>query len=225
MRRTLYEAEHEDYRRSLRTLVQKEVVPHFESWSEGHLVPRELFTALGGLGALGFDVPEEHGGSGVRDFRFNCLLVEEAQALGVMPAVMGVNLQADVVMPYLTDLTTEEQKQRWLPGAASGETIVAIAMTEPGTGSDLSGISTRAVRDGDHYVVDGAKTFITNGINADLVVVAVRTGAHPHRGLSLLALERGMPGFDRGRNLQKMGQHAQTPPSWPSTACGSRSPT
>ena len=209
MRRNLYDAEHEDYRRSLRTFLEKEVVPHHESWSEGHLVPRELFSGLGALGALGFDVPEEHGGSDVRDFRYNCLLVEEAHALGVMPAVMGANLQADVVMPYLTDLTTEEQRQRWLPAVAAGDTITAIAMTEPGTGSDLSGISTRAVRDGDHYVVDGAKTFITNGINADLVVVAVRTGEHPHRGLSLLVLERGMHGFDRGRNLRKMGQHAQ----------------
>ena len=209
MRRTLYDADHEDYRRSVRTLLQKEVLPHHEAWSEGGLVPRELFTALGALGALGLEVPEEFGGGGIHDFRYNCVLSEEAQALGVMTAVLGANLQADVVLPYLTDLTTEEQRRRWLPGVVSGETITAVAMTEPGTGSDLAGITTRAVRDGEDYVVDGAKTFITNGINADLVVTAVRTGDHPHRGLSLLVLERGMPGFERGRKLRKMGQHAQ----------------
>ena len=209
MRRTLYEADHTDYRRSVHTLLTKEVLPHYDAWSDGGSVPRELFTALGALGALGLEVPEELGGGGMHDFRYNCVLVEEAQALGVMPAVLGANLQADVVLPYLTDLTTDEQRRRWLPGVASGETITAIAMTEPGTGSDLAGISTRAVRDGDHLVVDGAKTFITNGINADLVVVAVRTGDHPHRGLSLLVVERGMPGFERGRQLRKMGQHAQ----------------
>jgi alkylation response protein AidB-like acyl-CoA dehydrogenase len=209
MRRTLYDVEHEDYRRSVATFLTKEVVPHYEAWSEGGRVPRELFTALGELGALGLGGAEEFGGSGISDFRYNCILIEEAQALGVMPAVLGASLQADVVLPYLTDLTDDEQRRRWLPGVVSGETITAIAMTEPGTGSDLSGIRTRARRDGDDYVVDGAKTFITNGVNADLVVVAVRTGDHPHRGLSLLAVERGMPGFDRGRSLRKMGQHAQ----------------
>ena len=209
MRRQLYEAEHTDYRRSVRTFLEREVVPHYDEWSEQHLVPRELFTSIGALGALGLDVPEEHGGAGLHDFRFNCVLTEEAQSLGVMPALLGVNLQADVVQPYLTDLTDDAQKKRWLPGVASGETIAAIAMTEPGTGSDLSAISTRAVRDGDDYVVHGAKTFITNGINADLVVMAVRTGEHPHRGISLLVVERGMPGFERGRNLRKLGQHAQ----------------
>ncbi|MET0953112.1 MAG: acyl-CoA dehydrogenase family protein [Aeromicrobium sp.] len=208
MSRTLFEPEHEAYRASVRAFLAKHVVPHYPHWERDGIVPRELFTSAAELGVFAA-VPEEFGGAGVDDFRFNVVFAEEAARAGVGPAALGPTLQSDVCLPYLVDMTNDEQRQRWLPGVAAGETITAIAMTEPGTGSDLSGIRTRAVRDGDHYVVDGAKTFITNGINADLVIVAVRTGDHPHRGLSLLVVERGMDGFERGRNLDKVGMHAQ----------------
>jgi alkylation response protein AidB-like acyl-CoA dehydrogenase len=209
MRRDLFEPEHEEYRRSIRAFLVREVVPHYAAWEREGIVPRSLFTSLGALGAFGFDAPEKHGGSEMHDLRFSAILVEEACGLAVYPAVVGPALQADVVIPYLVGLTTEEQQDRWLPGVVGGTTITAIAMTEPDTGSDLAGISTRAVRDGDHYVINGSKTFITNGINADLVIVAARTGADPHRGLSLFVVERGMAGFERGRRLEKIGLHAQ----------------
>jgi alkylation response protein AidB-like acyl-CoA dehydrogenase len=154
-------------------------------------------------------VPEEFGGAGVDDFRFNLILAEEAARAHVAPALLGPGLVVDIVIPYLVNMGTDEQKARWLPGIVAGTTIAAIAMTEPGTGSDLAGIATGAVRDEDDWIVNGAKTFITNGINADLVVVAVRTSPDRHKGLSLLVVERGMKGFERGRKLDKMGLHAQ----------------
>jgi alkylation response protein AidB-like acyl-CoA dehydrogenase len=208
MERNIFEPEHEDYRDSVRTFIAKEVTPHYDTWDRAGIVPRELFRQVAELGAFAA-VPEEHGGAGVVDFRYNAVLLEEAAKAGVYPALAGPALQADVCMPYLLELTDDEQKERWLPGVAAGDLITAIAMTEPGTGSDLAGIRTRAVRDGDHYVVNGAKTFITNGVNADLVITAVRTSDHPHRGISLLVLEAGTAGFDRGRNLDKLGMHAQ----------------
>jgi alkylation response protein AidB-like acyl-CoA dehydrogenase len=208
MLRELFDADHEAYRESVRTFLEKEVVPHYPDWERDRIVPRELFARAAELGAFAA-VPEEHGGAGTRDFRFNVVLAEEAARAGVAPAVLGITLQADVCLGYFLELCTEEQQTRWLPGIAAGETITAIAMTEPGAGSDLAGIRTRAVREGDEYVIDGAKTFITNGINADLVIVVVRTGEHPHRGLSLLVVERGTPGFERGRVLEKVGLHAQ----------------
>jgi alkylation response protein AidB-like acyl-CoA dehydrogenase len=209
MRRDFYTEDHELYRDSIRSYVENQVVPSYAEWSHAGIVPREVFTQLGELGALGFGVPEEFGGSGVDDFRFNLILAEEAARAHVAPALLGPGLVVDIVIPYLVSMGTEEQKARWLPGIAAGETIAAIAMTEPGTGSDLAGISTTAVRDGEDWIVNGAKTFITNGINADLVVVAVRTGPDRHKGLSLLVVERGMKGFERGRKLDKMGLHAQ----------------
>ena len=209
MRRDFYTEDHELYRDSIRSYVENQVVPNYAEWSDAGIVPREVFTQLGELGALGFGVPEEFGGSGVDDFRFNLILAEEAARAHVAPALLGPGLVVDIVIPYLVSMGTEEQKARWLPGIAAGETIAAIAMTEPGTGSDLAGIATTAVRDGDDWIVNGAKTFITNGINADLVVVAVRTGPDRHKGLSLLVVERGMKGFERGRKLDKMGLHAQ----------------
>ena len=209
MKRFLFEDEHEAYRESVRAFLDKEVVPNYARWEADGIVPRELFTGLGRLGALGIEVPQEYGGAGIADFRYNTVLIEEGARAAVAPAIVGPSLQADICLPYFLQSTSGEQKARWLPGIASGELITAIAMTEPGTGSDLAGIRTKAVRDGGEYVLDGAKTFITNGVNADLVIVAVRTGDHPHRGLSLIVVERGTPGFERGRNLEKVGMHAQ----------------
>ncbi len=155
-------------------------------------------------------VPDEHGGAGVDDFRFNAVLSEEAQRAGLGSVHLGMSVHSDICLPYFLSYATDEQKQRWLPGLVNGELIAAIAMTEPGTGSDLAGISATAARKGGEYVVNGAKTFITNGINADLVITAVRTDrSERHRGLSLLVVERGTPGFERGRNLEKIGTHAQ----------------
>jgi alkylation response protein AidB-like acyl-CoA dehydrogenase len=156
------------------------------------------------------EVPEEYGGGGVRDFRYNAVIAEEIQAAAVNSTGLGITLHNDICLPYFLQLTTEEQKRRWLPGICSGDLITAIAMTEPGVGSDLASIATTATRDGDNYIVNGSKTFITNGINADLVIVAVKTDrSERHHGVSLLALERGTAGFERGRNLEKIGLHAQ----------------
>ncbi|MBU6530425.1 acyl-CoA dehydrogenase family protein [Streptomyces mayonensis] len=208
MQRSLFTADHDAYRKSVRAFLEREVLPHRETWDRAGIVPRQLFRGAAAVGI--FDaVPEQYGGAGTTDFRCNTVVLEEAARLDVAPVMAGPTLQSDIVLPYLLDLTDEEQRRRWLPGVATGETVTAVAMTEPGTGSDLTGIRTTARREGDHYIVNGAKTFITNGINADLVVTAVRTGDHPHRGLSLLVVERDMPGFTRGRNLDKVGQHAQ----------------
>ena len=208
MKRILFDGDHEAFRESVRAFLAKEVVPHADAWNEAGIVPRELFTKAGELGLFAA-VPEQFGGAGIEDFRYNVVVAEEAAAVGVCSIMLGPLLQADICMPYFLGLADEEQQERWLPGIASGELITAVAMTEPGTGSDLSGIRTTAVRSGDHYVVNGAKTFITNGINADLVITAVRTGEHPHRGLSLLVVERDTPGFARGRKLDKVGLDAQ----------------
>jgi alkylation response protein AidB-like acyl-CoA dehydrogenase len=210
MRRTLYEADHEAFRDTVRTFVTKEIAPHHDEWERAGIVPRELFRSAAEQGLLGMAVPEEYGGGGMLDFRFNAVITEEIVAAGVPGSANGISLTNDVCLPYFLDLATPEQKQRWLPGIVTGELIPAIAMTEPGAGSDLASMSTTARRDGDSYVVNGAKTFITNGINADLVIVAVKTDpTQRHKGMSLLVVERGMPGFERGRNLQKLGQHAQ----------------
>lgn len=209
MKRTLFDENHELYRQSLRAFIEHDVVPHYPKWELDGIVPRTVFTQLGELGALSFGVPEEFGGAGVDDFRYNVILAEEAARAGVSPALIGPGLVVDIVLPYFLTMASRDQKLRWLPCIVSGERVLAVAMTEPGTGSDLAGIQTTAVRDGDSWIVNGGKTFITNGINADIVVVAVRTGKERHTGLSLLVLERGMPGFERGRKLEKMGMHAQ----------------
>src|SRR5690242_16587548 len=209
MRRTLYDDDHEAFRATARTFVDKEILPHVEAWSAAGATPRELFAAAGRQGLLGMDVPEQYGGGGVRDFRFNAVLAEEMLRTPDSGAGLGISLHNDICMPYFLAYCTDEQKQRWLPGIVSGELITAIGMTEPGIGSDLASMATTAIRDGDHYVVNGAKTFITNGINADLVITAVRTSEEKHRGLTLLVVERGTPGFDRGRNLAKVGLHSQ----------------
>lgn len=208
-RRTLYDEEHEQFRDLVRDFVETHARPHAERWEQQRRVDRSLFTAAAEAGLLGFTIPEEHGGAGVDDFRFNAVMGEELARHPVTSGMAGVALQNDIVLPYFLDLTDDDQKARWLPGIARGELVTAVAMTEPGTGSDLAGIRTTARRDGDHYVVDGSKTFISNGQNADLVVTAVRTGDHPHRGLSLLVIEADAPGFERGRTLEKIGLHAQ----------------
>ncbi|GAA1705210.1 acyl-CoA dehydrogenase family protein [Fodinicola feengrottensis] len=210
MRRQLYGSDHEAFRESVRRFLDKDVVPHLSQWEEAGIVPRELFGAAGAAGFLGMAIPEQYGGGGVDDFRFNAVFGEEVQRCGAAAAGLGMTLHNDICMPYFLSYATEEQRQRWLPGIAAGELITAIAMTEPGIGSDLASMSTTALRDGADFVVNGSKTFITNGINADLVITAVKTDpTQRHAGMSLLVLERGMAGFERGRNLDKLGQHAQ----------------
>jgi alkylation response protein AidB-like acyl-CoA dehydrogenase len=210
MRRTLFEDEHEQFRSSVRAFIGNEIVPHHEEWEKAGIVDRAMFKKAGALGFLGMAVPEEHGGGGVEDFRYNVVIAEEIQRAGVNASGLGWTLHNDICLPYFLTLCTEEQKARWLPGICSGELITAVAMTEPGMGSDLASMATTALLDGDHYVVNGSKTFITNGINADLVITAVKTDpTQRHAGMSLVVIERGMPGFERGRNLEKVGMHAQ----------------
>ncbi|MBT2234360.1 acyl-CoA dehydrogenase family protein [Nonomuraea sp. NEAU-A123] len=208
MRRDLFDEEHLLFQETVREFMAREVTPHHGQWEKDGVVPREVWKKAGEIGMFGFSVPEEYGGAGVTDFRFNAVIVEEIIRHGA--SGLGFGLHNDIMAPYLVDLTDEEQKRRWLPGFVSGELITAIAMTEPGAGSDLQGIRTTAVREGDHYLVNGQKTFITNGINADLVVVVAKTdpGAGA-RGTTLLVVERGMEGFGRGRNLDKIGMKAQ----------------
>jgi acyl-CoA dehydrogenase len=206
--REIFTSEHEDFRKTVRTFFEREVLPHHDQWEADGIVPRELWKKAGDLGMLCFDVPEEFGGPGVDDFRYNVIVSEEQTRANVSGP--GFSVHTDIIVPYLIRIANEEQKARWLPGCVSGETITAIAMTEPGAGSDLQGIRTSAVDKGDHYLLNGSKTFISNGINADLVIVVARTDAEAgHMGFSLLVVERGMAGFERGRNLEKIGMHAQ----------------
>src|SRR6195952_2321901 len=209
MDRKHYESEHEAFGEAYRAFVDKVIVPNYLDWEREGIMPREIFQEAGKGGFLGMAVPEKFGGGGVDDFRFNQILDEQIAYAGIGGAGLGISLHNDICLPYFLTYCTPEQQQRWLPGIASGELITAVAMTEPGAGSDLSGIRTTARRDGDHYLVNGSKTFITNGINADLVITAVRTGDDRHHGMSLLIIERGMAGFERGRNLDKLGMHSQ----------------
>ncbi|MEX7471975.1 acyl-CoA dehydrogenase family protein [Mycobacterium adipatum] len=207
MKRLVFETEHEQLRETAKQFLEKECLPNVEKWEANRLVDREAYVAAGNYGLIGFNMPAEYGGGGVDDFRFNAVIVEEFSKFGL--ACPGVSLQNDIVGPYFKNLATTEQLERWMPGFASGELIGAIAMSEPGAGSDLAGIKTTAVRDGDDYIINGAKTFISAGINSDLVVVVARTDPEAgHKGFSLLVVERDMPGFTRGRKLDKMGQHA-----------------
>jgi alkylation response protein AidB-like acyl-CoA dehydrogenase len=206
--RTLFTDEHHRFRQTVRRFMEKEVIPHYAQWEKDGCVSREVWRKAGELGLLGINIPEEYGGSGADDFRFSTIVMEELM-LANAPGV-GFSLHADTAVPYLLKYCTEEQKQRWLPGVAAGELILAIAMTEPGAGSDLAAVRTTAIRDGDHYVVNGAKTFITNGLLSDLVIAVVKTDPSAgHRGISLLVVERDMEGFRRGRKLEKIGLHAQ----------------
>jgi acyl-CoA dehydrogenase len=210
MRRDVFTADHEAFRQVIASFVSKEVVPQFASWEEAGRVPREVFAALGQLGALGTAIPEEYGGGGQDDYRYNVVLQEEAARQLVNLGTLRTQL--DIVLPYFLAYANEEQRQRWFPGLAAGELLTAIAMTEPDTGSDLAGMRTTAARDGDFYVLNGAKTFITGGIQADLVIVVARTATDPENrraGLTLLVVEDGMPGYTHGKKLDKLGQRAQ----------------
>ena len=210
MKRTLFTDDHEMFRASVRGYLDNEMAPHHQTWERDGIVPKSAFIGVGELGLFGIGVPERFGGAGISDYRFNAVFMEEACHAGVMGSVLGINCHADVVVPYYVAYGTDDQRERWLPGLCSGELVGAIAMTEPGTGSDLAAISTRATREGDVFVLSGAKTFISNAINADLVIVVCRTGTDPspQRNLSLLVVEAGMDGFVRGRNLDKIGQHS-----------------
>jgi alkylation response protein AidB-like acyl-CoA dehydrogenase len=202
--RDLFEGEHVLFRESVATFVERHVVPRRETWRREHRIDRDAWLEAGRQGFLGLGCPEQHGGSGANDFRFNAVLSEELAAASLAVASC-FGIQTDVVMPYLTELSTSEQRDRWLPAVCSGETITAIAMTEPGAGSDLAGIRSRARRDGADWVLDGSKTFITNGGSADLVVVAARTGPG-RRDITLFGVEADTQGFTRGKRLEKVGQ-------------------
>ncbi|MBX9146892.1 acyl-CoA dehydrogenase family protein [Rhodococcus qingshengii] len=210
MRRTLFTADHEAYRETVREFIAREITPHYDSWEEARLVDRSAWLAAGKMGIVGLAVPEQYGGSGELDYRYRYVVAEEIARTGTTSFGAGLGLQDDIVIPYIADLGTDEQKARWLPGMAAGELICAIAMTEPGTGSDLQGIKTSAVRDGDDWILNGQKTFITSGIHADIVIVAARTDRKAgSRGFSLLVVERGRDGFTRGRKLHKVGLAGQ----------------
>ena len=208
--RNLYDDEHEMFRSSFRTFLEREVQPNADRWEKAGIVDRDLFSRAGTGGFLGMAAPEEFGGGGIDDFRYNALIAEEIQHADVYASGVGITLHNDVCLPYFVHATTEEQRARWLPGICAGELITAVAMTEPGAGSDLASMTTTAQPKGDHYRLSGSKTYITNGILADLVIVAAKTDPTlGGSGVSLLVVERGMDGFDRGRNLEKMGMHAQ----------------
>ncbi len=201
--------EHEMFRQSLRGFLDKYAVPYFDQWESERRIPHTFWRQMGDQGFLCPMVDEEYGGAGA-DFGYSVVVNEELERVG--SGLVGIGLHNDIVVPYLVSYGTEQQKQRWLPGCVSGETITAIAMTEPGTGSDLANVRTTAIRDGDSYVLNGQKTFITNGIQAGLVLVVCKTdpkASPPHRGMSLIVVADGTPGFSRGRQLQKIGQHSQ----------------
>ena len=207
MDRHIFDDEHEMFRDAARNFLQKEIGPNAERWAEQEIVDREAFLKAGEQGMLCMWADEKYGGAGVSDFRYEQILLEENARYGDVG--FFIFLHSRLVGPYIGALGTEEQKMRWLPKCVSGENILAVAMTEPGAGSDVSGIRTKAEDKGDHYLLNGSKTFISNGILADLVIVAAKTDASSSHGLSLLVVERGMEGFERGKNLKKMGMHSQ----------------
>lgn len=207
MKRVIFEPEHEQFRDSVRRFMQAEVAPHADRWRAAGMVDRETYLKAGAQGLLCVFGEERFGGAGIDDFRFNQIIIEENMRHGDIG--FYINLHNDLVGPYIHKLGSEEQKARFMPGVISGETILAVAMTEPSTGSDLAGMKTRAVKKGDHWVLNGAKTYISNGILSDLVVVAARTDPDRPHGISLFLVERGMDGFERGRKLDKMGLKSQ----------------
>lgn len=207
MRRLTFEPEHEQFRDTVRHFMQSEVAPHGEAWREAGMVDREIYRKAGAAGLLCTWADERWGGAGIDDFRFEQIVIEENMRHGDIG--FYINLHSDLVAPYIAKLGTEAQQARFMPGIVSGETILAVAMTEPSAGSDLSGMKSRAVRHGDHWVLNGTKTYISNGLLGDLVVVAARTDPDRAHGISLFLVERGMQGFERGRKLGKMGLHSQ----------------
>ncbi|MGG7099861.1 acyl-CoA dehydrogenase family protein [Rhodococcus sp. 24CO] len=206
MKRSIYDQDHEDFRSSVKAFIAKHITPNIERWDSEGFIDRDAWTAAGEAGLLGISVPGEYGGGGIPDFRFRTVQMEEFAAVGANSFNAGTSVQDDLVIPYLVDLGTHEQKQRWLPSLCDGTAIGAMAMTEPGAGSDLQGIRTTATRDGDDWVLQGSKIFITNGIAADVVIVLAKTthGAGS-RGMSLFLVPTTAPGFRRGRKLEKLG--------------------
>jgi alkylation response protein AidB-like acyl-CoA dehydrogenase len=210
MPRDLFDDDHHAVRSTAKQFITTQMVQHFDRWESQGYVDRDLFRSAADVGLISTAIPVEYGGGGVEDFRFNVVLNEELHFAGVTGAGLALVVQADIVLPYFLRLTSTDQRQRWLPGIATGDKVLAIAITEPGAGSDVAGIATSAKRDGDVYVLNGSKTFITNGSNADLVIVAARSGgADRHRGLSLLVVERGVPGFSSGPQLDKVGLRSE----------------
>jgi acyl-CoA dehydrogenase len=207
MERTIFNEDHEMFRDAARAFLINEIGPYRDKWEEQEIVDREAFLKAGEQGLLCMWADEKYGGAGIEDFRFEQILLEENAKHGDIG--FFIFLHNRLVGPYIGDLGTEEQKQRWLPGCVSGEKILAVAMTEAGAGSDISGIRTKAEDKGDHYLLNGSKTFISNGILADLVIVAAKTDPNSSHGISLFVVERGMEGFERGKNLKKMGMHSQ----------------
>ncbi len=203
----LYQEEHEIFRASFKKFIEAELVPQVEAWEENHEIPRKIWKRFGEQGYLCSWVDEKYGGVGV-DFLYSVIINYELARAGISS---GIGLHSDIIAPYINSYGTEEQKEKWLPGCTTGETILAIAMTEPNAGSDLQGIKTTLVRDGDEYVINGQKTFITNGIAADLFVVACKDpqAASAGNGISLIVVEAGTPGFTKGRKLDKLGLHSQ----------------
>ncbi|MEV7608572.1 acyl-CoA dehydrogenase family protein [Microbacterium sp. NPDC089320] len=209
MKDDFYDDDHRAFREVVTEYAARSVTPHYEQWEREHLIDRRAWTAAGEAGLLGMAVPESLGGGGVDDYRFRCVVADVLADLGATSLAAGFALQDDIAIPYIVDLGTSEQHDRWLPGLVTGESVSAIAMTEPGTGSDVRAITTSAVRDGDDWLLSGQKTFITNGIHADLVIVVARTGDDPRASLTLFVVERGAAGFERGRRIDKIGIHAQ----------------
>lgn len=207
MERTIFEPEHEQFRDSVRRFLDKEAVPHTEKWENSGVVDRSFWRAAAAQGLVGFSAPEALGGSGFRDFRFNVVLDEEVVRSGAVGD--GFSLTNDIVLPYYLDIATEEQQRRWVPGITAGDTVIAVAMSEPGTGSDLRAIKTTARRDGDDWVLSGSKTFVTSGIQADLIIVAARIPDESGGGYGLFVVQSDAEGFERGRKLSKIGRRAQ----------------
>ncbi|MEE4281259.1 MAG: acyl-CoA dehydrogenase family protein [Pseudomonadales bacterium] len=203
----LDQAEIDLFRDNVRKLFEKEIAPHYAQWEKEEILPREVWTKLGENGFLCVDVPEEYGGFGA-SFRLSAIVVEEASRFGFSGLASNLSVHSDIVAPYILHLGTEEQKQRWLPGMVTGEVVGAIGMTEPGAGSDLQGMKTRAEKDGSDYLINGQKTFITNGQHSDVIVLACKTDpAAGAKGITLFTVDTALPGFARGRNLEKMGHH------------------
>ena len=209
MKRIIFETEHDVFRESVVHFVDSQILPFHEQWSEAGKVDKAMFRAAGAQGLLGMAISERFGGGGVDDFRYNAVIDEVVTGSGAASSGVCITLHNDVCIPYFLAYASEEQQDRWFPGLVTGDLMTAIAMTEPGTGSDLAAIATTAVLDGDCYILNGSKTFITSGVNADLVIIVARTGPDPHGGLTLVVVEDGMEGFEKGRNLDKMGMHAQ----------------